>query len=91
MENQFMRTELLLGAEAMKDPHPVDLKEIVIGKDHEWNGVAIQDLDISRQSYIIMVKRNGKSLIPRGGLVLSEGDHVIQLTKIASTLSSLEL
>lgn len=82
---------VILGAEAMKDPHPVDLKEIVIGKDHEWNGAAIQDLDISRQSYIIMVKRNGKSLIPRGGLVLSEGDHVIQLTKIASSLSSLEL
>lgn len=82
---------VILGAEAMKDPHPVDLKEIAIGKDHEWNGAAIQDLDISRQSYIIMVKRNGKSLIPRGGLVLSEGDHVIQLTKIASSLSSLEL
>ncbi len=82
---------VILGAEAIKDNHPVDLKEIVIGKEHEWNGVAIRDLDISRKSYIIVVKRRGTSLIPRGTLVLSEGDHVIQLTKIASSRASDEL
>ena len=82
---------VILGAESIKDNHPVDLKEILIGKDHEWNGLAIRDLDISRKSYIIMVKRRGKSLIPRGSLVLTEGDHVIQLTKITSSRVSDEL
>lgn len=90
--NVTLRTgdTIILGAESIKDTHPVDLKEIVIGRDHEWNGVAIHDLDISRKSYIIMVKRSGQSLIPRGGLVLSEGDHVIQLTRITSSPSSYE-
>ncbi len=82
---------IILGAESLKDDQPVDLKEIVINKDHEWNGVAIQDLDISRKSYIIMVNRHGKSLIPRGSLVLTEGDHVIQYTKISTPHYSEEL
>ena len=81
---------VILGAESLKDDHPVDLKEIVIGKEHEWNGLAIKDLDISRRSYIIMVKRRGKSMIPRGSLVLTEGDHVIQYTKIAMPHTSEE-
>ena len=72
---------VILGADSIKDDTVVDLKEIIIGPEHEWNGVAIQDLNISRRSYIIMVKRRDKSLIPRGSLVLSEGDHVIQYTK----------
>ena len=67
---------LILGAERLKDDTPVNLKEIVIDKEHAWNGVAIRDLDISRQSFIVMVKRGEKSVIPRGGLVLCEKDVV---------------
>jgi len=38
---------------------------------------AIKELDISRQTIIVMVKRNGTMLVPNGNLVLMEGDHVI--------------
>ena len=81
---------VILGAESVKDDTVVDLKEIIIGAEHEWNGVAIQDLNISRRSYIIMVKRREKSLIPRGSLVLTEGDHVIQYTKVSGPRPSEE-
>ena len=68
---------LILGAGALKDDRHIDLKEIVLKKNHQWNGLAIRELDISRQTIIVMIKRNGTMLVPNGNLVLMEGDHVI--------------
>ena len=68
---------LILGAEALKDDRHIDLKEIVLLKHNSWNGQYIRDLDISRQTIIVMVKRNGTMLVPKGELMLLEGDHVI--------------
>ena len=68
---------LILGAEALKDDRHIDLKEIVLLKYNPWNGQYIRDLDISRQTIIVMVKRNGTVLVPKGELMLLEGDHII--------------
>ena len=68
---------LILGAEAVKDDTHVDLKEVVLGRHSPWNGMRIMDLDISRQTIILMVKRKDSVLVPRGELVLLEGDCVI--------------
>lgn len=68
---------LILGAEALKDDTHIDLKEVVLLKHNPWNGVLIRDLDISRQTIIVMVKRNGTMLVPKGELMLLEGDKVI--------------
>ena len=68
---------LILGAEALKDDHHIDLKEVILLKHNPWNGLLIRDLDISRQTIIVMVKRNGTMLVPKGDLMLLEGDHVI--------------
>ena len=40
-----------------------------------------KDLDISRQTYIVMVKREGKALVPNGSLILRKGDVIILYTK----------
>ena len=68
---------LILGAGALKDDKHIDLKEIVLRKQNPWNGRLISELDISRQTIIVMVRRNGTMLIPKGNLMLLEGDHVI--------------
>ena len=68
---------IILGAEALKDDTHIDLKEIVLLRQNAWNGQLIRDLDISRQTVIVMVKRNGVMLVPKGDLMLLEGDHVI--------------
>ena len=73
---------LVLGADSFSKDERIELKEIVLLKHSRWVGERIRDLDISRQSIIIMVKRNGKVLIPNGGLVMQEGDHVIMYTQI---------
>ena len=68
---------LILGAGALKDDKHIDLKEIVLRKQNAWNGRLISELDISRQTIIVMIKRNGTMLIPKGDLMLLEGHHVI--------------
>ena len=73
--------KLVLGAEALKGDRPVNLKEITLLRNHEWNDTAIKDLDISRQTYIVMVRRDGKALVPNGSLILRKGDVIILYTK----------
>ena len=72
---------LVLGAESVGDDKRIDLKEVVLRRQNPWNGQAVRDLDISRQTFIVMVRRKGKILIPNGDLVLLEGDNVILYTQ----------
>ena len=72
---------LVLGAEPFSSDDHIDLKEVVLLKHSRWVGERIRDLDISRQTIIVMVKRQGKVLIPNGNLVMQEGDKVIMYTQ----------
>ena len=72
---------LVIGAEHFKDDWHIDLKEVVLHRRSPWNGVAISDLDISRQTIIVMIRRRGTMLVPRGDLILREGDEVLLYTK----------
>ena len=73
---------LVLGAEsAQKTGRSLNMKEVILGSDHSWNGRTINDIDISRQTFIVMVKRGGKTLLPNGKLMLMAGDKVFLYSK----------
>lgn len=72
---------LVLGAKSLGEDKRIDLKELVLRSQNPWIGLAIKDLDISRQTVIVMVRRKGQVLIPNGGLVLREGDSIILYTQ----------
>ena len=72
---------IVMCSEKVKDVQPIDLKEITINEGHSWNGVAIKDIDISRQSYIFLIRRRGKAIIPKGSLVIKSGDVVLLYDK----------
>ena len=72
---------VVICAEKVKDIQPIDLKEITINNGHSWNGSAIKEIDISRQSYIFMIRRNGRAIIPRGNIVIKAGDVVLLYEK----------
>ena len=74
--------DVVIGAEVMPHGRPVKLEEIILKENHPWNGKAIRDLDISRQAFIVMVKRNQKAMEPKGSLVMREGDMVFLYTKL---------
>ncbi len=83
---------IVLGAEGYQGHADLTLKEVVLSKDHRWEGLRIRDLDISRQTLIVMVRRNGKLLIPSGSLVLAEGDMLVLYTKkVFKNMQSVEI
>lgn len=73
---------VVLGAIPFDDRENITLKEVVLKKNNPWTGIRIRDLDISRQSVIVLVKRKNKSLIPNGNMILEEGDRVFIYTKM---------
>ena len=68
---------MVLAAESFQDEEHIHLKEIVLQKNNPWNGHRIRDLDISRHSVIVLVRRKERVMIPNGNLILREGDQVI--------------
>lgn len=57
------------------------LEEVVLEHNHPWIHMHIKDLDISRQSFIVMIKRKNKNIRPQEDMVLKENDIVLVLEK----------
>ncbi len=74
--------KVVLGAASLKNDKSVYLKEVMLKQNHPWRGLKIKELDISRQTFIVMVKRKGRTIIPNGDLLLIEGDTVILYSKV---------
>lgn len=83
---------VIIGAEPFDDHEHIKLKEIVLQKQNPWTDKRIRDLDISRHSVIVLVKRKNKALIPNGNMVLREGDNVFLYTQLhLDTVSEIDL
>lgn len=53
------------------------LEEVSIEREHPWIDMQIRDLDISRRSHVIMLKRGNKNIPPREDSRIREGDVVL--------------
>ena len=80
---------LVIGTETQKSETEVKLREVKLLKNHEWVGQMVEDIDISRQSFIIMIKRGSATIIPRGDLILNEGDKVFIFDKVNTRANAL--
>ena len=72
---------ITVGAEPISKELPVSLRQITLRKNHPWTNNAIRDIDISRQSYIILVRHAGTARIPNGSTMLHEGDEVFVFSR----------
>ncbi len=66
--------QLVLGSEPLQKDKFINFKEMKLEYGHSWIGLRIDELDISRTTLIVMIRRGNKPLVPRGNLVLIEGD-----------------
>lgn len=71
---------IILGAEPFAEHKGIRLTEVMLRAEHPWMGQRICDLDISRHSIIILVKRKNKAIIPHEKMVLKEWDKVFMYT-----------
>ena len=72
---------VVLGAEPVLDSTKINLKEVVLLEKNPWNGQLIRDLDLSRQTMIVVVKRGNRTMIPKGSTRLQAGDKLLLHTK----------
>lgn len=68
--------DVLLAAEGYHEDLSIQIKEIVLKGQHPWVGEKISDIDISRQSLVVMVRRDDEVIIPDGSTVLEENDEI---------------
>lgn len=73
---------VVLGAEPLSGDMPITLRELVLLEKNPWNGQYVRDLDISRQTIIVMVKRGGRAIIPNGSTRLRVGDVLLLHSKV---------
>lgn len=73
---------IVLGAEPFNEHENIQMKEVVLKEEHPWVDKKIKDLDISRHSVIVLVKRRNKALIPNGNMKLLENDRVFLHTQM---------
>jgi len=76
-----LEDKVVLAAEAYKDDVGIKLKEVTIKEHHPWVGEKIKNLDISRQTLIIVIKRKNKVVIPHGDTTLRANDILMVYSK----------
>lgn len=55
------------------------LEEVSLESGHSWVGQQIRELDISRQTFLLSIKRKNRIIKPEGNIQLKEGDMVLLL------------
>ena len=70
---------LVLGAEGYKQG--IRLKELVLKDQSAWVGLRVSELDISRKTMIIMIRRGDKMIIPNGSTKLRSKDVLLLYTR----------
>lgn len=73
---------VVIGAEPFNTREHIQLKEIILRKQHPWTGSKLCDIDISRHSIIVLVKRRNRAIIPSGNMILRAGDKVFMYTQL---------
>lgn len=82
---------LILSGESPRNNENMELKEIVLHRSHPWVGERIRSLDISRRSFIVLLKHHGRGIVPKGNVTLMEGDRLTMYTIKEGTEESEEL
>jgi len=54
-----------------------ELGEIIVPHDSPAKGRRIVDLNLPEEALVVLIKRDGQFLIPRGGVTLQGGDQVL--------------
>lgn len=68
---------VILSASSYNDNDDINLKEISIDSQHEWNNKKISQLSLSDNSLIIMIKRNSNTIVPNGNTLIKENDIIV--------------
>lgn len=76
-ETELMEGDtLVLSAKAIEDDIHIQLCEMAVGKEHEWNGKRLSDVN-GNEGLVIMIRRGDKIVIPSGKTMIKAGDVLV--------------
>ena len=67
----------VLSASAFQDDRNIKLSEFKITNDSKWKGKKIHEFSPSPSELVVMIKRSGRSVIPRGYTTIHENDILV--------------
>lgn len=73
---------LVLSAEGFYDDSAFILSEVAIDNDHEWCQKSVSEISMPANSLIVMIKRNGRTLIPNGRIKIKSADILVVATNL---------
>lgn len=68
---------IVLAAQKFTNRSNMTLRESIITKNNKWNGMLIKDLPKDNHFLIIIIKREGETIIPKGDTMLVKGDVIV--------------
>ena len=72
---------LICAAPAFEDRENLTLYEVEIDKNHKWRDKPVNELDQKAGVLIVMVKREGSTLIPNGNTIIRQDDLLVFVGK----------
>lgn len=67
----------VLSAPAFQDDRNIKLSEHKIERDSKWKGKKISEFSPTHDELVVMIKRGGRSVIPRGNTIINEDDVLV--------------
>lgn len=72
---------VVIGARDCEVNVDVNLKQVELREHHPWVGHKIKELDISRHTLIVMIRRGDNAIVPNGDTLIKTGDIVFVFSK----------
>ena len=71
---------LVLGAVTYQGDSEIRLSEVTMDPEHEWCGKRIAELSLPADTLIMMIRRDGRMILPRGKTLIRAGDVLVMNT-----------
>lgn len=68
---------LIICAKTYQGNDNITLNEINIDSNNEFIGKKLRDIDIKKDSLVVLIQRNGVDIIPDGDTILEEKDTLV--------------
>ena len=68
---------MVFGAREFDEDNRINLKEVKIKERHEWVGLPLKKINISRQALVLLIRRGKENIIPNGETVILSGDELV--------------
>ena len=68
---------IVLSALSYRDERNIKLREVIVKAGDHWCDRELGRVDLPKGTLVVMIRRNGESIIPNGRTVVKEGDLLV--------------